>query len=156
MNLTKSDQLLIGLNLSVAVALGIMVQSASLAFATLVVGAFFFTPALVLRGLVTTRRNIRHLAWAVAFVWSAVFAGGMLATIERLYYVNGDGYPRWLASGELTSASQFDALREGDCKGRGFLEISEKADGLFVVRCGIMWWESKTYLASFNPSGGAQ
>ncbi|MFN9473238.1 hypothetical protein [Acidovorax sp.] len=151
MNFSKSDQLLIGLVLSVATALGIMMQSSSLALATLMLGAFFLVPGLFARGVTSTSKSVARFSYAVAAVWLIAFFGGILGTAERIYYVNGNSYPRWLASGGLASADEMDALRQGECKGRGPLEISEKADGLFVVRCGTMWWESKTYLADFNP-----
>lgn len=151
MKLSTTDQLVVGFWLSAAVGLGIMSRSVESATSTLIAGAFFTTPLFAFRGITSPVKAIRRVASIVSLAWFALFVAGILSAAERLYYVNAATYPRWLASGELVKGQSLESLRTGECKGRGPIEITEKADGLFVIRCGLMWYDSKTYIAHFNP-----
>jgi len=156
MKITFQDQLLVGVWLSVAVALGILLRSSGAATSAIITGAFFLAPVFAYRLLKSPRPVVRYGSMAVAVAWLAVFAGSVLSIAERLYYVNAPSYPTWLASGELSPGESLEELRSHACKGRGPLEISQKADGVFLVRCGLMWYDSKTYIAHFDPTATAQ
>jgi hypothetical protein len=71
-------------------------------------------------------------------------------TLERLLYLHGSTYPKWAATGTLTSGDTVYGLRYGQCKDIGPVEIKRKDHGAFVYRCGEFYFESKTFLADFE------
>jgi hypothetical protein len=78
---------------------------------------------------------------------SLMLAGLIVA--ERAVLVNGPSYPRWLATGEVPSASdEAVAMLHGSaCRGQGPVEVHLKPQGV-VLRCGT-WFlpATKTFLA---------
>lgn len=67
---------------------------------------------------------------------STLLLAALLAQ-ERLYPVHGRTYPHWLARNLGTlDAAALDRLRRTDCLGHR-LEMFEKDDGAWVVRCGF-------------------
>ena len=151
MNLSRIDQLALGLILSTAVGLGITARSPESAWSLLIVGGFFMAPSFFGRGLAARNQNVRRLSGLAAFGWAVVLAFGLLLIVERLYYTNAETYPRWLATGKFQAGDSLESLRYGECKERGPIEISEKRDGVYLLRCGNLWHDSKTYIANFNP-----
>lgn len=154
MKLSRIDQLSIGLWLALAVGIGILSRSWEAAAAPLLAGTFFLAPTFAWRGIGVTNAPLRIVSWLVVIGWVIAFLMMFFGTVERLYYVNGDSYPRWLATGELqkpaNGANVIDELRNGPCKDAG-IEITGKRDGVYVIRCGFSWYDSKTYLANFDP-----
>jgi len=75
-----------------------------------------------------------------ADVWAGGHGGALL-------YVNADSYPRWLAAGEVGSDETLQSFRSGRCEGKSPVEMKQMADGTFLLRCGWMWPDSRTYIA---------
>lgn len=78
---------------------------------------------------------------------------GVLATLERVYLVNGSSYPRFLAE----DASNVDEaglakLRATTCKDDA-IEIFEKGE-TWVLRCGFAYYQGHTYISHTDPMGG--
>lgn len=155
MRLSFFDQFIIGFWLSAAAVLAIQTQSWNAGAVPLLLGAFTLLPTYAARVLRSQNRLVRNVAIGVLVLWALAFLTILANAVERLYYVNGKSYPSWLTSGELQpaadGANSLDSLRAGQCKGRGPLEISEKEDGVYLVRCGLFWYEAKTFRATFNP-----
>lgn len=149
--LSFTEQIAVGLWLSAAICLGILARSIQPTMSTLIAGVFFTAPMFLLRGISSEANVTRRVSTTVFIAWAGLFVIGILSVAEQIYYDNASTYPRWLANGELMPSDSLETLREGACKGRGALTVSEKADGVFVIRCGQMWPNSKTYIAHFNP-----
>jgi hypothetical protein len=156
MKLSVADQLVLGLWISVVVGIGIISVSGDAAISALIAGAFFLTPFFAPRFLKSPVPAFRYGSIVVMVAWVGWFAFASLNIAERLYFVHASSYPSWLASGVLSLGQPLDDLRSSACKGRGPLEIIEKPDGLYLVRCGLMWYDSKTFIAHFDPIDGAQ
>ncbi len=158
MNLKTSEQLAVGLWAAAATFIGITSRSAAAALPVLALGALVCAPMLAGHGLRSQRPPVRWLARAVIGAALAVIAVGVLGTIERVYLVNADTYPRWLASGELGDVNNAELLRlrETACKAAP-IEIFQKR-GHFVMRCGFAWYEpsTKTYIANSYMGGTEQ
>lgn len=147
MKLSISDQVILGLILSMATALGIHSQSMETAVSVLIVGCFIMAPTFLGRGMASARPNVRRAAGIGGALWGAALIFGLVAMAERFYYVNGDSYPRWLAAGEVTAGETLQSFRSGRCEGKSPVEIKQMADGTFLLRCGLIWPDSKTYIA---------
>jgi hypothetical protein len=83
-------------------------------------------------------RRVLLIGWALTLSWV------VLATIERLYFVNADTYPRWLA--KPVTMNLEDPLHDF-CKqnGQGYIRfIERKSNGTFL-RCGELWEWGNTY-----------
>lgn len=148
MKLSTTDQVIIGAWLSSAIALGMLSRSATATGSMLMMGVFFGGPFFAVKGLQSLQPHLRRLSAFLLSVWGLVFLVGVLGVVERLYYANADSYPVWLASGELGPEETVETLRAGQCKGRGVVEISRKAGDQVLLRCGMMFWESKTFLTT--------
>ena len=96
------------------------------------------------------------LSIAINTVVVVAMTVGILSVIERLYVVNGNSYPRWLAQGELGRMNDADllSLRATECKHEP-IEVFQK-EGFFVLRCGMMLFErsTKTFIADSVNLGG--
>ncbi|HEY8095832.1 MAG TPA: hypothetical protein VIE65_07010 [Methylobacter sp.] len=154
MKLSQLDQVSIGLWLSLAVGMGITSQSMAFAIAPLIAGMFFMTPSFALRAIRVQRPIIKSLGKFVMLMWILLVIFSGLEFIERLYVVNGSSYPKWLATAELDKSmvgwKNLMPLHDRECNHQPF-EIYEKANGQYVLRCGLAWHESKTYIANFDP-----
>ena len=156
MKLSIVEQFVIGLWLSCAIGMGIMVRTTAPVIEMLIMGAFLTAPLFLCRGLRSSSYCVRGILKMALIAWFSLFIAGILIAVERVYFMNATTYPHWLASGELKPGDSLKALREGDCKGRSPMLIFGKADGIFVIRCGETWTNSKTYIAHFNPTENAQ
>lgn len=157
-NLRISEQVVIGLWAAGAAAIGIGSRSAALALSVLALGTLVCAPMLAVHGLRSRSAPMQWLSRAVIGAALAVIAVGVLGAIERVYLVNADTYPRWLASGELGDANNVDLLRlrETACKAAP-IEIFQKRD-LVVLRCGFALYEpsTRTYIATSFHRGAEQ
>lgn len=95
----------------------------------------------------------RPLSRAIQAVLAVLLVVAVFSTAERLYLVNGDAYPSWLASGELGQVDHATIvrLRNTECS-HDVIEIYHKRDSV-VLRCGLAWYQpsTRTYIAeSYN------
>lgn len=103
--------------------------------------------------LCARRGRLRTLgAIGVGLGVAALLLAALVAQ-ERLLLVHGRTYPHWLARdlGTLDAAA-LDRLRQTDCH-RHRLEMFEKDDGAWVLRCGFTWLEGRTFLSTPYPAG---
>lgn len=149
-NLRISEQVVIGLWAAGAAAIGIVSRSAALALSVLALGTLVCAPMLAVHGLRSRSAPMQWLSRAVIGAALAVIAVAVLGTIERVYLVSADTYPRWLASGELGGVDDTELLRlrETACKAAP-IEIFQKRD-FVVLRCGFALYEpsTRTYVAT--------
>ncbi len=92
-------------------------------------------------------RRVLMIGWTLTVCW------GLLVGIERLYFVNADTYPRWLASPAKTNIE--DPMQDV-CKkkGQGYIRfIERKSNGTFI-RCGELWSWGNTYLLENGSADG--
>lgn len=98
---------------------------------------------------------LRWLSRAILGGVAALLFVGVLATIERVYLVNGKAYPRWLADGEVgwVDDAILTKLRATECNNEP-IEIFKKDGGLVVLRCGFAWFASptKTFIADSSDN----
>lgn len=157
--LTTTEQFIIGCWLSLAVFIGLTSQSMGAVAGVLLLGAFFVAPMAAQRASQASSPVVRFTGLGAIVLWLATIAFFVVMFIERLYYQNADTYPRWLATATVHKADmpQIDQA----CKGRGPIEARELSDSkTYLLRCGFMWYDAKTYLADFfpyyTPSEGSQ
>lgn len=151
MDLTKTEQIAIGLWLSLAAVISIESHTLNGIGLWSLMGAVLIGPGIAARYLKLPNRSrigtkLAGLALILALgcVALAVFTG-----VERLLLVNADSYPRWMATGVLpgkVTGEQVGDLHKTSCKGEP-IEILRKSDG-YVLRCGLWWPGSHTYLAA--------
>jgi hypothetical protein len=81
-----------------------------------------------------------------------VLAIGVLATLERVYLVNGSSYPRLLAEdvGNVDEAG-LAKMRATTCKDEP-VEVYKK-DEIWVLRCGFAYYQGHTYISHTDPMG---
>ncbi|MBA9846847.1 hypothetical protein DEE89_12110 [Ralstonia pickettii] len=79
-------------------------------------------------------------------------AVGLVATLERLYLVNGSSYPSFLAedAGNLDEVG-LAKLRATSCKDES-VEVYKK-DDVWVLRCGFAYYQGHTYISHTDPMG---
>jgi hypothetical protein len=158
MRFSLSEQLIAGAWLSLAVAYGLLSRSASSAFALMGAGAVFTLPIFASRGARSPRGALRLLSRAVLAAFAVFMVVMVLATVERVYLVNGDSYPAWLASGRLGKVTDGDIeqLRRTSCS-HDPIEVLQKK-GYVVLRCGFAWYEpsTKTYIADSYAWGATK
>lgn len=130
----------VGSVLSCAIAAGIMGRSWDSFFITLATGAFvIFIGAMLVAG------GVR------ATIACVILVGFVLALAERLYLVNGDSYPPMLAR-DLGTADMktLEMLRAKECRGE-VIEVYEKTNYTWVIRCGFSWVGGHTYISNADP-----
>lgn len=145
--LTKFEWLGVGAWLVIVVTFGVMSRSLHTAYQWLVIGVFFCAPILMTRMIGTGHKIWRIIGLCVWCAWLGIVAFGFLNIVERIYLVNGEHYPRWLADGEI---SPKDPLQTERICHRGVVLYS-KPNGLYVWRCGSFWYDSTTLISTFNP-----
>lgn len=162
----QTAQIVIGLWFAMAAFLGTMARSWETFIAFLSVAAFFGGlgfAGVFISGELFKRSGLKGRFWtfadtavrAVGYAYLALFfiaiAASLLAGIERLYLVNGDSYPRFLAKNLGTADMHtIDALRAKECKNTG-IDVYEKAGNVWVIRCGFSWLDGKTYISNADP-----
>ncbi len=150
------EQFSIGAWFALAVGMGIMSKSWETFFSFVAIGCFFASGMWATRGRKSPRPAIRAVAVGINVFFFGVLVSGLVFVAERLYLVNGDTYPAWLATADLGTVSKQELLRSpgAKCVGKGG-EFIQKSGGLVVFRCsGTLWYESHTYIA--HVAGGLQ
>ncbi|WP_156350195.1 hypothetical protein [Achromobacter sp. 2789STDY5608633] len=143
-------QISFGLWFSIAIFVGITGRSWQAFGVYCLIGLFFIGLGLAAEALRSKHKALRTLGLAGCAVALAIFIGGLLAGIERLYLVNADSYPSFLASEKnLASPAELDQLRANECPDE-VLTIYEKSNG-WVIRCGDFWFDGPTFLSSVDP-----
>jgi hypothetical protein len=142
-----STQLVCGLWLGFAAFAGIVTRSwASLMSIAALFGAFL-CPSICLWMLKRQHRWARR----VGALGLAAFAGaillGIALTIERLYFVNADSYPEFMATRLKGDASDAEVLKAANCVP---MEILEKENG-WLIRCGLLRINGPVFLTSKFP-----
>lgn len=151
MKLSRLDQVLVALWLTLAVVCGVIIKSWSLSAGILALGVFCTAPALLKPWLNSSSLPVRTAGQGVFALWLLALAVVLISGAERLYWVNARSYPLWLSSGELPTGTDTGRLRNEQCKDLGPIEIVQKVDGLYFLRCGDMWLSSKIYYSAANP-----
>lgn len=144
-------QISIGLWLSMAIALGIMGRSLSTFGWILAIGAFFVGGGLAGEAARSERKPLRMFGKIASVFFALIIVGAVLNTLERVYLVNAETYPRFLAR-DMGAADMkaIDMLRAKECKGEP-VEIYPKQDETWVMRCGFSWFNGHTYISSVDP-----
>ncbi|GEM_PF-2550632 len=112
------------------------------------------TAAVAARGIYTQRGANRRLFGGILATCAIVLLASLLILAERVYYTGNMHYARWLTNGELAAGTTWQDLMAGPCKGRSPLEVNEQADGQFLIRCGLLWSNSKLFLSTTFPEEG--
>lgn len=145
LNISKLDEFAIGLWLSLAAGAGIMLRSYQAPIAILILATVALAPGLAWRAKQSPRRGARLLAKGVLLVWLAMLAAVVLLGAERVYYTQADNYATWLTDGPLPADMSLRQLHTSVCMGRSPIEITARANGQYLLRCGFLWIESKLY-----------
>ncbi|QNM95440.1 hypothetical protein [Chitinimonas koreensis] len=147
------QQVAVAFWISAAVVLAVLSRTWSAAAVPLAAGFLMMAPGLAARGRTSINKTLRVVSGIVQAVWWVSVAMIVVGGAERLYYINGATYPRWLITGELQQLGidGINQLRATECRGRFPVEVTRKEDG-YLVRCGVMWWDSKTYFTVFDPA----
>jgi hypothetical protein len=151
MKISRTDQVVLGLWLSLAIGIGITSRSWNVTLGVLLVGIFIMAPTFLKMGLNAPSKVVQRLSSALIVVWFLIIGAFVMSGVERMYWVNASFYPQWLSSGQLAKDVDIEQLRQGACKELGPIEIAEKQDGLYFLRCGVMWHSSKIFYTSTNP-----
>lgn len=142
-----STQLVCGLWLGFAAFAGIVTRSWASLMSIALFGAFFIAPSICLWMLKRQHRWARR----VGALGLAAFAGaillGIALTIERLYFVNADSYPEFMATRLKGDASDAEVLKAANCVP---MEILEKENG-WLIRCGLLRINGPVFLTSKFP-----
>lgn len=150
------NQLCLGLWLAMGVALGIIGRSWENFFGLACVAVFFGIGFWASAARKAKRESGAKsgLADTVSILYvlslSCVVVASLLFTLERVYLVNGDGYPKFLASGDLGSVEETGLFGAADavCRNGVMSEIYIKPNNRALIRCGMFWYQGKTYTAS--------
>lgn len=144
-------QISVGLWLSMAVFFGITGHSWETFFSMAGFAAFFIAGSLS-GELIKSQIRAVHAAGIVGVIaFFVVIVGGVLIGLERIYLVTADSYPRFLTQNLGTADMKtLDMLRAKDCKGKA-VEVFEKANNTWIIRCGFAWYDSHTYVSNANP-----
>jgi hypothetical protein len=88
-------------------------------------------------------------SWLKLAVFCLAFAGIGLTVIERLWLVNGNSYPSWLAtSANVPAGADASLYLHGHaCSGNGPVWVYEKPRSV-VLRCGEWWPFAKTFVVA--------
>lgn len=144
-------QITLGLLAAMAAAFGIMARSWGTFFAFAGVFLFFSIWHAASFAAKSKQRYTRLTGLVIGSVCGLAILVSMILTAEQVYFVNADGYPRWLATADLGTIKRSDTallkLADEHCKtGGGAVYV--KGEGLVVIRCsGMGWLGTKTYLA---------
>lgn len=144
-------QISIGLWLGMAVFLGIVGRSWQAFAGYLAFAAFFIGAGLAAEAARSQRKPLRILGKIGCIAAALVIVGAVLNTAERLYLVNADSYPRFLARNLGTADMHtIDRLRANECKDHP-VEVFEKKNYTWVMRCGFSWIDGHTYISNADP-----
>ncbi|EMP3151668.1 hypothetical protein WDX82_005125 [Salmonella enterica] len=162
----QTAQISIGLWLAMAAFFGTMTRSWETFGAFLAVAVFFGGlgfAGVFISGELFKRSGLKGRFWtftdkavrALGYAYLAFFfigiAAALVGGLERLYLVNGDSYPRFLAKNLGTADMHtIDALRAKECKGES-IDVYEKTGNVWVIRCGFSWIDGKTYVSNADP-----
>jgi hypothetical protein len=142
-----STQLVCGLWLGFAAFAGIVTRSWASLMSIALFGAFLSPPVFASGCLSAQHRWARR----VGALGLAAFAGaillGIALTIERLYFVNADSYPEFMATRLKGDASDAEVLKAANCVP---MEILEKENG-WLIRCGLLRINGPVFLTSKFP-----
>jgi hypothetical protein len=98
----------------------------------------------------TTKLFWRPIKIALVIIFGAL----TLNTVERLYLVNGESYPRFLGQG----LGDVDFQVVTDLRDQyGSLDIYQKRAGekdIWVIRAGFGWLDGRTFISDTNPVPG--
>jgi Na+/melibiose symporter-like transporter len=144
-------QIATGLWGSLAVALGIWGRSWEAMTGPLMAGVIGFIPVIALSGVKSERSGVRAASRILGWAFLVFMLFGLFNVVERIYLTNGASYPRWLATAELkVDRTAWKHLRIEECRNEA-IEVLEKDNGSYVLRCGMFWYNSKTFITSLNP-----
>jgi hypothetical protein len=142
-----STQLVCGLWLGFAAFAGIVTRSWASLMSIALFGAFLSPQYLPL----DAKRQHRWARRVGALGLSRCIAGaillGIALTIERLYFVNADSYPEFMATRLKGDASDAEVLKAANCVP---MEILEKENG-WLIRCGLLRINGPVFLTSKFP-----
>jgi hypothetical protein len=142
-----STQLVCGLWLGFAAFAGIVTRSWASLMSIAPFRCLFIAPSICLWMLKRQHRWARR----VGALGLAAFAGaillGIALTIERLYFVNADSYPEFMATRLKGDASDAEVLKAANCVP---MEILEKENG-WLIRCGLLRINGPVFLTSKFP-----
>ncbi|MDR8093131.1 hypothetical protein KPB05_37375 [Burkholderia gladioli] len=148
------DQLFWGLVLGAGAMYGITSKSWQVAAVFVGGGVFLFLPMLAFRAFAQRNRTGRIVGGSLLLLFTVTLLWGVLALVERAYFMNGDTYPAVFAVRDLgVLNAQYPYMPEDKLKrlcGRenGPLMIYQKNSGIVAIRCGFdsLWPFSKTYI----------
>ncbi len=144
-------QFAIGTWLSLAVCMGIMSRSWSSFWTLAAIGGFFAAGSLAGAATKSPRKPLRVLGRIGLCAFLLVMVGALLNTAERVYLVNADSYPRFLARNLGTADMHtLERLHAKECKGMG-IQVYEKTNYTWVIRCGFDWFGGHTYISNADP-----
>lgn len=155
MKINRLDVVLVAFWLALAIVCGVVTKSWSLPAGILAVGTFFTAPLVLKPWVASSSRPKRSVGMGLGTIWLLALAVVLISGVERLYWVNANSYPLWLSSGELPAGTDLGRLRNEQCKELGPIEIAQKSDGLYFLRCGDLWLSSKIYHSNVNPMAGS-
>ncbi|WP_322075481.1 hypothetical protein [Burkholderia cenocepacia] len=114
------------------------------------VALFFVVFASGRAALDAKKKSVNVAGLVVCASCLLVIVGLLLNGVERIYLVNGDSYPRFLArdAGALNYEG-LDRLHKTQCQ-HEFMEVYQKSD-FWVIRCGMMYLQGHTFVSSTNP-----
>ena len=149
--------------IAVLVAFGVFTAVITKAFPWLAVVLLlgYLSPNAIRWGLNYPNKKVNQLSSILRMVLAVSIVGwllfGLASVVERIYYANASRYPGWLASRQLDPSETLESLRSNQCKSLGPIEIIERENGVYTLRCGgFSWLGSKTYLTSIDLMRGVK
>lgn len=144
-------QVVIGMWLSMAAYIGIVARSWDTFFSFVYVAAFFAAWGAANALMRSGRKPLRVLGIVGSCAFGLVMFGGMLLGAERVYLMNAQSYPHFMAQNLGTADYHtIERLQAYECKG-SVVEVFEKANYNWVIRCGQTWLTGHTYISNADP-----
>jgi hypothetical protein len=96
---------------------------------------------------------MKRILWAALLGFLSV---GVVSLAERVVFVHSSPYPAWLAVGRMNrlAPGTLVQLRAQSCGGNQPIEVFEN-NQQFLLRCGLWWPASKTWIAPRTPQNAA-
>lgn len=142
-----STQLVCGLWLGFGAFAGIVTRSWASLMSIALFGAFFIAPSIFLWMIKRQHRWTRRAGALGLAAFACAILLGIALTIERLYVVNADSYPEFMATRLKGDASDAGILKAANCVP---MEILEKKNG-WLIRCGLLRINGPVFLTSKPP-----
>jgi hypothetical protein len=96
---------------------------------------------------------MKRILWAALLGFLSV---GVVSLAERVAFLHSSAYPAWLAIGRIDrlAPGTLAQLRVQSCGGKQPIEIVENQKQ-FLLRCGLWWPASKTWIVLRTPTNTA-